>query len=80
MKCVVKLVWDSEAGIWYTETDDIPGLVLHSDSFDNLIERVRVAVPELLEDNLNYAGPVHISFEAERIETGIEVLHEDVAV
>ena len=27
MKCTVKLVWDNEADIWYTESEDIPGLV-----------------------------------------------------
>jgi len=78
MKCTVKLVWDEETDIWYTETSDIPGLVLHSSSFDTLIERVRLAAPELLEENLNYAGPVYISFEAERIAKGI-VEHKEVA-
>ena len=29
--------------------DDVPGLVLESGSFDALLERPRVAVPELLE-------------------------------
>jgi hypothetical protein len=71
MKCTVKLIWDGEARIWYTETDDVPGLVLQSSSFDALVERVRVAAPEMLEENKNYTGPVHISFEAERIENGI---------
>ena len=63
MKCSVKLIWDSEATIWYTESDDIPGLVLHAKTFDGLIERVRLVSPDLLEENLNYVGPVHISFE-----------------
>ena len=80
MKCMVKLIWDGEAKIWYTETDDVPGLVLHAPSFDELIERVVLASPELLEDNLNYVGPVHISFECERIEEGITSLKEAVAV
>ena len=73
MKCTVKLVWDEEAAIWYTKTDDIPGLVLHSDSFDTLIERVRVAAPELLRENLNHTGSVYISFHAERIAEGLAV-------
>ncbi|MCL2616167.1 MAG: DUF1902 domain-containing protein [Defluviitaleaceae bacterium] len=68
MKCTVKLVWDSETGRWYTETRDIPGMILESDSFDNLVDRVRVAAPEMLELNMDYTGPVHISFEAEREE------------
>ena len=68
MKCVVKLVWDNEANRWYTETDDIPGLVLESPSFDSLVDRVRLAAPEILELNRGYTGPVHLLFEAERVE------------
>ena len=80
MTCTVKLIWDSEATIWYTETDDVPGLVLHSPSFDELVKRVRLVSPELLEENLNYVGPVHISFECERIEEGVTNSKEGVAV
>jgi len=80
MQCAVNLVWDSEASIWYTQTDDIPGLVLHSPSFDELIKRVRLAAPELVEENLNYVGPLHISFGAERIEEGIDGSREGIAV
>ena len=80
MKCTVRLIWDSEAMVWYTETDDVPGLVLHATSFDHLIERVRLVSPELLEENMNYAGPVFLSFECERIEEGIALAQEDIAV
>jgi hypothetical protein len=71
MKCTVKLVWDSEASVWITQSDDIPGLILESPSFDTLIERVRKAAPEMLELNCGYIGPVNLSFEAERVETGL---------
>ena len=73
MICKVKLVWDSEANRWYTETEDIPGLLLESESFDKLVERVRLAAPEMLELNRDYIGPVYLSFEAERVEMGVEV-------
>ena len=43
--------WDEEADVWIATSDDIPGLVLESGSIDALIERVRFAVPELLELN-----------------------------
>ena len=68
MKCTIKLVWDNETNRWYTETDDVPGLVLESESFDALVEKARLAAPEMLELNCDYTGPVHLSFEAERIE------------
>ena len=68
MKCTVKLVWDSETNRWYTKTNDVPGLVLEAASFDELVDKVRLAAPEMLELNCDYTGPVNISFEAERIE------------
>lgn len=48
---VVKLVWDPEADVWIATSDDIPGLVLEASSFGGLLERVRYAVPELLDLN-----------------------------
>jgi len=68
MKCTVKLIWESETDRWHTETEDIPGLVLEAASFDALVERVRMAAPEMLELNCSYTGPIQLTFEAERTE------------
>ena len=51
MEYVVTFTWDDDAGVWIATSDDIPGLVLESGSFDALIERTRFAIPELLELN-----------------------------
>ncbi|WP_299968091.1 DUF1902 domain-containing protein [uncultured Oscillibacter sp.] len=67
MKYVVNLTWDPEASVWGATSDDIPGLVLESGSFDALLERVRFAAPELLELN-STERPVLLSFRAERME------------
>jgi len=80
MICKVKLVWDKESNSWHTETDDIPGLVLGSESFDELIEKVCLAAPEMLELNLDYHGPVNIIFDAERIEAGLALQEESALV
>jgi hypothetical protein len=72
MNCKIKLIWDDEANVWYTDSNDVPGLNLESESFDDLVEKVRNAAPEMLELNCNYIGPVHLIFEAVRIEKGIE--------
>ena len=73
MKCVVKLIWDNESCKWYTDTDDVLCLNLESGSFDALVERVRVAAPEMLELNCGYRGPVQITFEALRMkDAGID--------
>ena len=51
MEYSVRLDWDAEAAVWIATSEDIPGLVLESGSIDALIERVRYAVPELIELN-----------------------------
>lgn len=59
--------WDNEAGVWIATSNDIPGLVLESGSFDALLERTRFAVPELLELNAA-AQPLILTFRSERHE------------
>ena len=65
-ECTVFLNWDEEAQRWYCTSDDIPGLILESESLDILVERARHAAPELLE--LMGYDPVNTSllFKAER--------------
>ena len=59
---VIPADWDSEAGCWYATSDDIPGLATGADTIEDLIERLNVIVPELVELN---EVPVdgHVSFE-----------------
>lgn len=47
----VEASWDSEAGVWVAESDDIPGLVAEAESMKGLVEKIRVLVPELFELN-----------------------------
>jgi len=46
----ITITFDEEAAVWYAINDDIP-IALESDSLDLLIDRVKLAVPELLELN-----------------------------
>ncbi|MCL1844967.1 MAG: DUF1902 domain-containing protein [Defluviitaleaceae bacterium] len=63
--CKLKIVWDD--GIWVAEADDDDfGLVLESDSFDALVERVKIAVKDTLEVDLKYTGEVRFVIQAER--------------
>ncbi len=48
MEYTVNLEWDNDANVWIATSEDVPGLVLESGSFDALLERVRFAIPELL--------------------------------
>jgi hypothetical protein len=61
----IEMNWDAEAKVWYAVNDDIP-IALESDSFDVLVERVRIAAPELLE--ANGAEPIcTLRFVTERV-------------
>ncbi len=51
MEHIVNFTWDDEANVWFATSDDIPGLVLESGSFDALLERTRFAITELLALN-----------------------------
>jgi len=59
------LTWDDEASVWIAESKDIPGLILEDGSFDTLVERVKIAVPDLLEDNMH--SQAKLNFKAERL-------------
>lgn len=47
---VVSIKWDPEADVWIAVCDRI-GLALESGSYDALIERVKIAAPEMIEEN-----------------------------
>lgn len=68
MDYTINFTWDSEANVWIATSNDIPGLVLESGSFDALLERTRFAVPELLELNASEPQPFSLTFKSERHE------------
>lgn len=71
MEYVVTLTWDNDANVWYATSDDIPGLIMESDSYDTLLARVKLAAPELLELNCPGFLPGPISFVSERREMAV---------
>ena len=64
----IKFLWDDEAAVWVATSEDVPGLALESGSFDALVEKVRFAIPELLELNRQSARQYNLTFLAERHE------------
>ena len=64
MECKVILTWDNEAFVWMASSEDVPGLTLESGSLDALMERVKFAIPDLLELR---DTEVKIDFRAERV-------------
>ena len=66
--------WDSEAGVWVAESDDVPGLVAEAESPNVLREKLRVLIPELLELNgvqEEGAGQVRFSVRYQHEESGV---------
>jgi predicted RNase H-like HicB family nuclease len=47
----VRAQWDTEAGVWVAESEDVPGLVAEADSPNLLAQKLRTLIPELLELN-----------------------------
>jgi hypothetical protein len=60
----VSLGWDDEARKWYAINDDIP-IAIEDASLDNLIRRVKLATPEMLELNGMTASGIRLSFKME---------------
>lgn len=66
MDYMITCAWDLEARVWIATSNDIPGLVLESGSLDTLMERTRIAVPELLELNHESGRAYSLTFHTER--------------
>ena len=62
----INLLWDNEADVWVATSQDVPGLVLESGSFDALLEKVKYSIPELVELNGQKPTAFTVSFFAER--------------
>ena len=69
MECAVDFSWDEDASVWVATSKDVEGLVLESGSFDALVERVRHAIPELLELNSPLPRTIDLTFTSKRTDT-----------
>ena len=43
--------WDEEARVWVASSEDVPGLATGADTLDDLIEKLKIVIPELLVEN-----------------------------
>jgi hypothetical protein len=62
----ILLTWDDEARVWVAINDEIP-IALNSISLDELMERVRLAAPEMLEMNGKPHQGIPLHFKADRV-------------
>ena len=67
-KYTITFIWDGEAHVWVATSEDVAGLVLEHASFDALLEKVFIAVPELLEMEERLHGDISIDCVASRSE------------
>jgi len=58
----IEMYWDDTAGVWCAVCDSIP-LALESHSFDALIARIKMAVPEILALNGEINEGVRLCFK-----------------
>jgi len=63
----ISFTWDDDAAVWIAESKDIPGLILESGSFDALVERVKTAIPDLLELDSSERSQIKLHLTAERL-------------
>ena len=66
------MIWDD--GIWHSSTDSPLCLTLNSESYDELVERVRTAAPEMIELNTGYTGAIRLEFVSKRTEVLTEAV------
>jgi len=43
--------WDDEARVWVASSDDVPGLATGAETLEDLIEKLKIVIPELLVEN-----------------------------
>jgi predicted RNase H-like HicB family nuclease len=47
----VRAEWDEEAMVWVATSDDVPGLATEAMTMEDLIEKLKVMIPQLLMAN-----------------------------
>jgi len=68
MDFFIDMIWDDDVKRWTAVGSNEMGLILESDSFDVLVERVKIAAPEMIELNFNYRGAINLYFITKRID------------
>jgi hypothetical protein len=60
---VVHAIWDEEAKVWVATSEDVPGLATEAPSWDKLIPKLKVMIPELLDANGYADGDEEVRFK-----------------
>lgn len=62
----VQATYDPDAGVWWAESEDLPGLVSEAPTLDALIDRVMAVAGELLAANGTSAAGISLQFSVMR--------------
>jgi hypothetical protein len=57
--------WDDEAGVWLATSADVEGLVVEAGTWADMIEEVRLVLPDLLELAGQPSNNLSLTFRAE---------------
>jgi len=67
MEFIVKFTWYDDEKIWLaTSSSDDFAMTLDHGSFDALLERVKIAMYDIAENDLGYKGEVKVKLEVDR--------------
>jgi hypothetical protein len=68
----LKAFWDGEAKVWVAEGVDVPGLITEAATIEQLMKKLEVMVPEMLEANgVLPAGQNEVPFELTATISGV---------
>jgi hypothetical protein len=57
--------WDGEAAVWIATSTDVPGLVVEADTWQAMIEEVKLVLPELMALSGQGDQDLSLTFRAE---------------
>jgi predicted RNase H-like HicB family nuclease len=70
--CRIETFWDRDAEVWVAASEDVLGLVTEANSLENLTEKLKDMIPELLILNQqipeNYQGEICLDIITHRQE------------
>ena len=60
---VVKAAWDPDAGVWFVESCDIPGLNAEAESLEALVEKLPAMILDLIDEGNSGEGEFDVPIE-----------------
>ncbi len=72
-RCTIQANWDEEASVWYVVESDVPGSVAEGDSLEELLEKIKGLLPDLVHLNRHLLGeltdslPIHLIAERSEV-------------